>query len=35
MALIAELDSVQSSLLRVNQQAMIEVQNEIRQRSAN
>jgi hypothetical protein len=35
MTLIAELDSVQSSLLRVNQQAMIEVQNEIRQRSAN
>ena len=35
VTLIAELDSVQSSLLRVNQRAMIEVQNDIRQRSAN
>ncbi len=35
VTLIAEIDSVQSSLLRINQQAMIEVQNDIRQRSAN
>jgi hypothetical protein len=35
VTLIAELDSVQSSLLRINQRAMIEVQNDIRQRSAN
>jgi hypothetical protein len=35
VTLIAELDRVQSSLLHINQRAMIEVQNDIRQRSAN
>jgi hypothetical protein len=35
MTLITELDSLQSSVLRVKQQAMIEVQNDIRLRSAN
>lgn len=34
VTLTAELDSVQSSVLRVNQQAMIEVQNFIQQRSS-
>jgi len=34
VTLIAELDRVQSSLLSINQRAMIEVQNDIRQRSA-
>jgi len=34
VTLIAALDSVQSSLVRINQQAMIEVQNDIRERSA-
>jgi hypothetical protein len=34
VTLIAELDRVQSSLLQINQRAMIEVQNDIRQRSA-
>jgi hypothetical protein len=34
VTLTAELDSVQSSVLRVNQQAMIEVQNYIQQRSS-
>jgi len=35
VTLIAALDSVQSTLVRINQQAMIEVQNDIRERSAN
>ena len=34
VTLIAELDRVQSSLLQINQRAMIEVQNDIRQHSA-
>jgi hypothetical protein len=34
LTLIAELDSVQGSLLGVNQRAMIEVQNDIRRHSA-
>jgi hypothetical protein len=34
VTLIAALDSVQSSLVRINQRAMIEVQNDIHQHSA-